>query len=273
MTSKALRIALVGCGNMGLTYARAFRQYGLCDSEHLLLVEKKADRRAAPEWQSVGQMLSGPGPELHPCQVVVLAVKPQDFPGLAKSLREFLSPECVVLSIMAGIPIATLQAALDTDRIVRAMPNLPARLGMGMTAFTAHEAVDRHHLRLAESLLNTTGRSVYLEAESLLNAVTAISGSGPAYFFLLVAELVQAATELGIDEATARILVKQTMLGSYHLLNQDEHGPRALIQSVSSRGGTTEAAFDVLNEGDFAGLFRRAVHRAEARAAELSSPE
>lgn len=263
-------IAIIGCGNMGLTYARSFRQYGLCTAEQLVLVEKSAEQRAQPELHQLGQLLHGPGERLSQCQIVVLAVKPQDFAALAPVLSPYLHSDQVLLSIMAGITMARISDSLDKRLVVRAMPNLPARIGMGMTAFAALPEVDRGHLQLAQTLLNTTGRAVYLQDESLLDAVTAISGSGPAYFFYFVQEMVQAAVDMGLDEATARVLVKQTMLGSYHLLNQSEESPAELIRSVSSRGGTTEAAFRAFAEGRLGEVLRSGLQRAEARARELS---
>lgn len=264
------QIGIIGCGNMGLTYARSFRQFGLCSAEHLVLVEKSAEQRAVPELHQLGQVLHGPGERLRACQIVVLAVKPQDFAALAPELSPYLQANQIVLSIMAGITMARISDSLGHPLVVRAMPNLPARIGMGMTAFAALPDVDRSQLQAAETLLNTTGRAVYLPDESLLDAVTAISGSGPAYFFYFVQEMVQAAVDMGLDEATARLLVKQTMLGSYHLLNQSEEGPAALIRSVSSRGGTTEAAFRAFEEGGLGHVLRNGLHKAEARARELS---
>jgi pyrroline-5-carboxylate reductase len=263
-------IAIVGCGNMGLTYARSFRQYGLCSAEQLWLVEKSAEQRAQTELSQLGQVLLGPGQPLSHCQIIVLAVKPQDFSALVPDLLPYLQPDQVLLSIMAGITMARISEQLRHGLVVRAMPNLPARIGMGMTAFTALAAVDRKHLHLAEMLLNTTGRAVYLEDESLLDAVTAVSGSGPAYFFYFVQQMVQAAVDMGIDEPTARVLVKQTMLGSYHLLNQSEDSPASLIRSVSSRGGTTEAAFRFFEAGQLGEVLQGGLQRAADRARELS---
>ena len=255
---------------MGLTYARSFRQYGLCNAEHLFLVEKDALRRSVEDLQQLGQILVGPEERLSHCDVVILAVKPQDFSALAASLAPLLKPGQVVLSIMAGITMERIRQQLRHDLVVIAMPNLAAKIGMGMTAFTALSEVDRHHLHLAETLLDTTGRSIYLEEERLLDAVTAISGSGPAYFFFIVQQMVQAATQLGMEESTAMVLVKQTMLGSYHLLNQSTEGPDELIRSVSSKGGTTEAAFQVFENGNLGKVLQDGIIRAEARAGELS---
>ncbi len=255
---------------MGLTYARSFRQYGLCNSESLLLVEKDANRRQNDELKGLGQVVPAYGESLRECAVVVIAVKPQDFAQLAPTLKTSLDPEQVILSIMAGVTMQRISELLDHQNIVRAMPNLAARINMGMTAFSALPQVDREHLLTAQKLLDTTGRALYLQDEGLLDAVTAVSGSGPAYFFYFVQQMVQAATHMGLDEATARVLVKQTMLGSYHLLNQSEDGPDALIRSVSSKGGTTEAAFEVFEQGKLGQILQAALQRAADRAQELS---
>ena len=169
---------------MGLTYARSFRQYGLCNAEHLFLVEKDALRRSVEDLQQLGQILVGPEERLSHCDVVILAVKPQDFSALAASLAPLLKPGQVVLSIMAGITMERIRQQLRHDLVVRAMPNLAAKIGMGMTAFTALSEVDRHHLHLAETLLDTTGRSIYLEEERLLDAVPLLAEVGLLTFSL-----------------------------------------------------------------------------------------
>lgn len=263
-------IAIIGCGNMGRTYARSFLKYGVCGPENLLLVERDETRSAELAAEGLGRAVHRIGPEVAECEIVVLAVKPQDFDDMAAALRPVLTKKNIVLSIMAGISIARIRAALNHRIVVRAMPNLPARIGMGMTGFTADEEVDRAHVRTAEALLNTTGRSIFIEDENLIDAVTAISGSGPAYFFYFVLEMVHAARSMGIGEPTARLLVKQTMLGSYHMLNNARRSPAELIASVSSKGGTTEAAFEVFDRRELGGILREGILRAQERARELA---
>lgn len=256
---------------MGLTYARAFHQYGIVRRDQLILVEKDAARRDSLDQLQLGIVIDQPSEALKRCQVILLAVKPQDIEQLVPALQNILQADQVVFSIMAGITMARLQSSLRHPLIVRAMPNLAAKIGMGMTAFSALPEVDRQHLHWAETLLDTTGRSLYLEEERLLDAVTAVSGSGPAYFFYIVQEMLEAAVQLGLDEVTAGVLIKQTMLGSYHLLNQGPESPADLIRSVSSKGGTTEAAFSVFREGRLGEILRSGIARAEERARELSN--
>ena len=266
-----MKIAILGCGNMGLAYARSFLKYNLVTHENLLLIEKSAERAVQLAGMEIGKLTGAISNEIRDYDVVILSVKPQDFSAAEESLAGVLSEKNLVLSIMAGKKIAYISEALKHLNIVRAMPNSPAQLGMGITAYTASEKVNPKQLRLAESLLNSTGRSVYLEDENLLDAVTALSGSGPAYFFYIVQQMTEAGIKLGIEPSVASMLVKQTMLGSFHLLNQATQTPDELIKAVASKGGTTEAAFNVFKEKQFGAILQEAIAAAENRAKELSS--
>lgn len=266
-----MKIAILGCGNMGLAYARSFLKYNLVSPENLLLIEKSEARAEQLTGMNIGKITGSISPEISDYDVIILSVKPQDFSATETSLAEVLSEKNLVLSIMAGKKIAYLSEALKHDNIVRAMPNSPAQLGMGITAWSATDKVNSKQLRMAENLLNSTGRSVYLEDENLLDAVTALSGSGPAYFFYIVQQMTEAGVKLGIEESVASMLVKQTMLGSFHLLNQATQTPDELIKAVASKGGTTEAAFNVFKEKELGTILQEAIHAAENRAKELST--
>jgi pyrroline-5-carboxylate reductase len=171
---------------------------------------------------------------------------------------------------MAGMTIARISSTLVKSAIIRAMPNSPAELGMGMTAFTASKMVGIEQIRKAENLLSTTGRTVFFENEDLLDAVTALSGSGPAYFFYIVKQMIEAGKQMGFDESTSCMLVKQTMLGSFHLLNTADKSLDELIKAVASKGGTTEAAISTFeNKGVDQGLIK-GILNARDRAKELS---
>lgn len=159
---------------------------------------------------------------------------------------------------------------LVQKNVVRAMPNSPAELGMGMTAFTVAKNSATDLIRKAENLLATTGRTVYLENEKLLDAVTALSGSGPAYFFYLINHMIKAGMQMGFDESTASMLVKQTMLGSFHLINTSGKTMPELISAVASKGGTTEAALSIFNKTALGENLERGIVQAKKRAEELS---
>jgi len=265
-----MRIAIVGCGNMGTAYARSFRKYGLVKPEDLLLVVRREER--AETLRRWGTVALGIGPEIAQADLVVVAVKPQDFATIAGELAGILGRERdqVVLSIMAGITLGRLRDSLGVGNVVRAMPNTPAQIGMGITAYATGAELTMRQTLMVEQLLNTTGRAMHLGDERLLDAVTAVSGSGPAYFFEIVRNMVDTAVRLGLEPHVAAALVKQTMLGSFHLLEHSERTPEELIQSVTSKGGTTEAAFKVLRGEDLAGTLDRALTAAATRARELS---
>ena len=150
------------------------------------------------------------------------------------------------------------------------MPNAPTLLGMGITGYTAAEGISFNQLIQIERLMNSTGRSVYLENEDLLNGVTALSGSGPAYFYYIVDAMIKAGTEMGIDENLSKLFVKQTMLGAYHLINNSEKSLEELIKDVASKGGTTEAALKVFNDEHLKETLKKGIIAAEKRSQELN---
>lgn len=265
-----MKITLVGCGNMGLIYARAFIKYNIVKADELLLVEKNAARVEEIEALRLGSVVTPDDPAIGDSELILIAVKPQDFADLAMGLKNHLRPGIVVLSIMAGITLAYLEKLLIHKTLVRAMPNSPAGLGMGVTALIAHPETTAAQMRKAEHVLSTTGRTVFIEQESQLDAVTALSGSGPAYFFYLVKHMIEAGKAMGIEEGVSAMLVKQTMLGSFHLINQAEQSLDELIRAVTSRGGTTEAAFSVFNLTGLGENLQEAIFKAEQRAKELS---
>ena len=202
--------------------------------------------------------------------LIIIAVKPQDFGFVAENLPFSISEKSMILSIMAGISIEKIQKLLNHKSVVRAMPNSPTLLGMGITGYTAAEGISFSELMNVERLLNSTGRSVYLEDESLLNGVTALSGSGPAYFYYIIDAMIKAGTEMGIDENLSKLFVKQTMLGAYHLINNSDKSLEELIKDVASKGGTTEAALKTFDENALKETLKKGILSAEDRAKELN---
>lgn len=265
-----MKIAIIGCGNMGMAFARSFIQYDLVKKENLLLIEKSQERAAALREEKAGIVVDTISPQIADYELVILSVKPQDFALVAPELKAVLKPEQVILSIMAGIPMSKIQDFLSHKLVVRAMPNTPAMLGMGITGFTAAEGISFAKLLKVENLINATGRSVYLEDESMIDAVTALSGSGPAYFYYVVKHMIEAGKKMGFEESMAALLVKQTMLGSYHLINNAEKSLDDLIKAVASKGGTTEAALKTFEEMFVPNGIVEGILAAERRAKELS---
>jgi pyrroline-5-carboxylate reductase len=265
-----MKITIAGCGNMGLIYAKAFIKSKLVSAQELLLIEKNQDRVNQLERSGIGEFVSLKDSEIADSDVIIIAVKPQDFAGLASELRHALRSGQLVISIMAGIKISAICGAMGTGQVVRAMPNSAAELGMGMTAFAASGELGEKELEKAESLLSVTGPAIFLKDEEQLDAVTAVSGSGPAYFFYLVQHMIEAGKQMGFSEEVAGMLVKQTMLGSYHLMNRNKRSLDELIRTVASKGGTTEAALRVFESENIGKSLRRGIVRARDRARELS---
>lgn len=204
--------------------------------------------------------------------VAVLAVKPQTLHKVAEEISAVLkNKDVLVVSIAAGISQDSLANWLGSDcSIVRCMPNTPALVLTGATALHANSLVNAEQKNLAENILRSVGIALWVDHESELDAVTAVSGSGPAYYFLLMEAMEQTALELGLDEKTARLLVQQTALGSAKIALESNETASQLRQRVTSPGGTTEQAINTFEQGDFSQLVSKALHAARDRSIEMS---
>lgn len=267
-----MKIAVLGAGNMGLSFSKSFLKYELIKPENLHLVTRKKEKVNKISRNFPGSKVSVFSDlKTIEADLVIIAVKPQDFQFVAENISFQFKENQMVLSIMAGIKIEKIQKFLNHKKVVRAMPNSPTLLGMGITGYTAAEGISFPDLMQIERFLNSTGRSVYLEDENLLDGVTALSGSGPAYFYYIVDAMIKAGTEMGIEENLAKLFVKQTMLGAYHLINNSEKSLEELIEDVASKGGTTEAALKVFDENELKETLRKGILAAEKRSKELSN--
>ena len=203
--------------------------------------------------------------------VIVLAVKPQTVPAALAEVKQALQTECpLVLSIAAGIRIATISRALGGCPVVRAMPNTPALLGAGATGLYAAADVSADQRRLAMHIMQAAGVAVWLDDESQLDTVTAVSGSGPAYFFLVVELLEKMAVEMGLSREQAHLLSVETAFGAARMLKETGEDAATLRQRVTSPGGTTEKALQVFREGGLEPLLRRALTACRDRSVELA---
>ena len=202
--------------------------------------------------------------------LVVAAVKPQVIPAALTAIKDQLGSHTALLSIAAGIPISSLQSQLGEDvAIIRCMPNTPAMIGLGASALFAADSVSASHRALAERVTNAAGKTVWVSRENLLDAVTAVSGSGPAYFFALIEAIARAGTELGLEEEVALALTVQTALGAASLAAQATEPVATLRENVTSPGGTTEQALQSLKANDFDAVVAEAVRQCAARAKAL----
>ena len=265
-----LKIAFIGGGNMATSLVG-----GLVESGHppaaILVSEPVAEkRRDLSERFAVGVTADNREAAAE-SDVVVLAVKPQDMAavvtGAAGAMRE-RGP--LVVSIAAGITIARILEWLDYRApVVRTMPNTPALLGCGATALHANEVVTGEQRDAAEAILRSAGIALWVDDEGLLDAVTAVSGSGPAYYFLLMEHMIGTGVRLGLTASQARALTLQTALGAARMALEAGRTPEELRVGVTSPGGTTERALDLFREGGFGELVERAVTGARDRSREL----
>jgi len=256
---------------MGSTFAQSFLRSHIIRPGDLFLLEHTTEKHEMLEKQGVINLISSPeeiGPGI---ETVVLAVKPQDCEVLFPKLKKQLNGDQLILSIMAGVSIAQIQSELGVEKIIRSMPNLPSQIGLGMAGFTASSAVTRTELIEIQNLLGTTGKTIYFEDESKLDAVTAVSGSGPAYVFYFMDAMMKGAMAMNFSEAQAELLVWQTFMGSVNLQNQFKYSCNEWIDKVKSRGGTTEAAINHFDNSNFSQIIQDALFAAHNRAKELGS--
>jgi pyrroline-5-carboxylate reductase len=228
-------IAFIGGGNMASALIGGLRRQGL-DASHIHVVEPfAATRQQLLDMHGV-QALEAPNASLHQAQLVVWAVKPQVFMEAAEQSAPFTST-ALHLSVAAGIRTDSMVSWLQTERVVRAMPNTPALIGQGQTGLYARPGVTPDDRRLIEQVMSSTGQHLWVEQESLLDAVTAISGSGPAYVFYFIEAMSRAAVHMGLSPEQARQLSIGTFCGAAELARRSPDTPAVLRERVTSKGG------------------------------------
>lgn len=267
-----MKVLVIGYGNMGKTYSKSFIASRFIQPADLLILEKRTEQVEAtlPEIPKANIYIQ-PGSFIQQADIIILAVKPQDFATLAEHIKPYIHTEQLVLSIMAGIKVNTIASLLGASKVVRSMPNLPAQIGMGMTVFTSSPDIDKKELFIIQNLINTTGKSVYVEDENMIDAATAVSGSGPAYVYYFMEAMIHAGVKMGFTPAQAELLVNQTFMGAVHLHNQSDLTCNEWIQRVASKGGTTEAAIKVFGSDSVDTKIDAGLFAAFNRAKELGS--
>ncbi|CAN5409631.1 pyrroline-5-carboxylate reductase [soil metagenome] len=266
-----MKILIIGGGNMGKTYAESFTANHVVSKDHLYILEHLAEKIEYFRTKGFTNLYLNPGNYISEMDLVVFAIKPQDRDTLYAATSNYFRKDQLILSIMAGVTVSSIKEALPTTKIIRAMPNLPAQIGMGISGFIADPSVTKDELFKVQNLLNTTGKSLYFEDEAKLDAVTAISGSGPAYVYYFMDAMINTAIEMGFDQTEAELLVEQTFMGAVHLLNINTLSCQEWIQKVSSRGGTTEAAIKKFSESHLEKYINQGLKEPYNRAQELGS--
>ena len=270
MNDHRLEAGFVGAGNMGQALIAGMIRSGIAPGA-IGFAEPDSGRATALRAQFPGLVRLEPRELAGSVRTLVLAVKPQILPEVAPALADAVAPQQpLVVSVAAGITTDRIAGWLGpATRIIRAMPNTPALIGAGITGLFANPQTTATDREAAERLLGAVGTTVWVKDEEQMHAVTATSGSGPAYVFLLIEAMTQAAEALGLDPPTARRLTLATVTGAAELAAASEAGPAELRARVTSPGGTTERAVAVFEQAGFAQLFEDAMRAAAARSREL----
>lgn len=266
-------VALIGGGNMANALALGFLNQQ-CPADRLHVVEVASALRE--QWSQRGISVSAsPDEALRARQVWIFAVKPQQMKEVVLQCKPWMSSDTLIISIAAGISMKSLGAWLGTEQtpypnIVRCMPNTPALVGAGVTGLAAPAGLSPRDRATATTLLSAVGQAVWVHDDVAIDAVTALSGSGPAYVFLFLESLIKGGEALGLTPAQAQELAMATLVGATKLAAESSESPSVLRERVTSKGGTTAAALEVFQAAAFTDIVARAMKAADQRAAELS---
>ncbi len=268
-----MKLAIIGCGKLGTALVASFLSSGVLRPPNLIVVERDELHRTELAKRFGVKVLGTPSTELKNVDILLFAVRPQDFTDAAAGVKEFVKDQ-VIISVMAGITIESLSLALSSPnntvtQIIRGLPNLPVKIRKGITPYVIHESVSNHSAELAHKLLASTGDAMILKEESLMDAATAISASGTGYIYYILAEMIKTAMELGFTREQAETLVGETAIGSSELWLNGDVSIEELREEVRSKGGTTDAAFSVFDSRGLPSIIREGLKAAHFRAAEL----
>lgn len=265
-------ISVIGAGHMGSSLLGGLIQSGH-PADKLWVSDKDKEKLQSLQNQLHIHTIENNEQAVAQADIVIFAIKPQIFGDVARELRSAIeAKQPLLISIAAGIRTHHIEKWLNPKiALVRAMPNTPALIGCGASALYANANVTHENRNAAESILRAVGIVVWVDDEKALDVVTALSGSGPAYYFLLMEAMQKTAEELGLSSETARLLTLQTALGAARMAMESKNSPAELRRQVTSPGGTTEKAVSVLEENNIHGIFKEALHAASARSEELAS--
>lgn len=258
-------IGIIGAGNMGSAlYTALIKEFNsqsiyICDQS-----KEKLDQIDGKNKFTSDQIKDF----FKNLEIVILAVKPQSFTELAESITDFDLSKHTIISIMAGVSVKNIQDRLSAPKVVRAMPNLAVKYQEGFTGWFATPGIDQD---LIKKIFSCTGQEIQVENEDQIDTITALSGSGPAYFFNLSETLAESAQELGFSKEQSEKIAKQTLIGSAETVKNSPGQLSDLREAVTSKGGTTEAALKHLKENSFDQIFKNAINKAKDRAKELNN--
>ena len=269
MSIKGQKVGFIGAGNMGEALIKGLVAANLVPPDAISASDVRVDRLRALEQQYGVQLVPDNAELVRGADVVILAVKPQIMAPVVRQISAAVTPKKLLISIAAGVSTMTIRAALGKDaRLIRVMPNTPALVLEGVTAIGKADGLEPGDLDTAGEIFTAVGRVVTLD-EELMDAVTGLSGSGPAYVALVIESLADGGVKMGLDRATAMTLATQTVLGAARLVLENGLHPGALKDMVCSPGGTSIAGVHALEEGGIRHTFMKAVERATLRSREL----
>ncbi|NBC59085.1 MAG: pyrroline-5-carboxylate reductase [Bacteroidetes bacterium] len=264
-----MKVLVIGAGNMGLTYSEGMAQSSLLNRRKLMIhdVSKETIELLRKEEQfDVYEKIEDCLPN---ADIVFIAVKPYHCEDLFEKIKPHVNDQQIFVSLMAGVTINKIQDLLGVSKVVRTMPNLPAKVGKGVTSFTESDTVSRVELLMVRNLLDTTGESIHVKDEDFINKSTGISGSGPAYIFYFMQSMLEAAKKMGFSDNDSKVLVSSTFEGAVTLFNDSDLTPETWMDRVASKGGTTRAALDSMDDNNVKELIKDAAYAAFNRAVEL----
>jgi pyrroline-5-carboxylate reductase len=269
MSVRGKRIGFVGCGNMGEALVKGLVEANVVKPDAILAADTRPDRLAELDRRYGIRAAKDNVDVVRECDVVLLAVKPQIMTPVLKEIASTLSRRQLVISVAAGVSTATIHSAVAKDiRLIRVMPNAPALVLEGATAIAKGKGLEAGDLEIAQEIFGAVGKVVVLD-EELMDAVTGLSGSGPAYVAVVIESLADGGVKMGLDRVTAMTLATQTVLGAAKLLLETGMHPGSLKDMVSSPGGTSITGIAALEEGGIRTTFIKAVERATIRSREL----
>jgi pyrroline-5-carboxylate reductase len=271
--TKKMKVLVIGAGNMGLTYSEGMANSTVLGKQKLRIYDTDPNKIETLRKQAQFDVYTSLSDGLPQADIVFLAVKPYHCESLFKEMQSLVNKEQIFVSLMAGVTINTIQDGLNIEKVIRTMPNLPAKVGKGVTSYTGAEAVSRVELLMVRHLLDTTGTSIHVSSEKFIDASTGISGSGPAYVFYFMQSMLEAAQKMGFSDYDSKVLVSNTFEGAIELFNQSDISPERWIDKVASKGGTTQAAIDSMDDNNVKQLIQDAAYAAFDRAVELGKDQ
>jgi len=264
-----MRILMIGAGHMGATYAEGMSKSSLLNGKKLKIYDKDLEKIETLQEEGLFDAYKNLEDCLPKADIIFLAVKPNHVDALFEEMRPLINDKQMFVSLMAGVKLETILQGLNVKKVIRTMPNLPAQVGMGVTSFTESEHVTKLESLMVQNFLDMTGKSIHVENENYIDASTGISGSGPAYVFYFMQSMLEAAEKMGFSEYDSHVLVNSTFEGAIKIFNNEGITPTEWINRVASKGGTTRAAIDSMEENNVKEFITKAAYAAFDRAVEL----